>query len=71
MNSGPTLVALQTRLRNLHGQLTEISRLSLVSYSAVVQLARGSYPSSPSLNTVDRLNAACATIERQRKPRKK
>ena len=71
MNSGPTLAALQTRLRNLHGQLPEIARLSLVSYSAVTQLARGTYPSSPSINTVERLHAACATVERRRKPRKK
>ncbi|HQR22808.1 MAG TPA: hypothetical protein PKV98_18225 [Burkholderiaceae bacterium] len=70
MNTGSILASLQTRLRGLHGHLPEVARLSTISYSAVVQLARGSYPASPSLKTVDRLNAACAVVERKRKARK-
>jgi hypothetical protein len=71
MTTGPILASLQTRLRALQGHLPEIARLSLVSYSAVTQIARGTYPSSPSINLVERLNAACMAVERRRKPRPK
>lgn len=54
--------ALRVKLARHSGQLQEIARLSGVSYSIIYKIANGSYKSSPSMKTAERLWHAADAI---------